>query len=345
MLPLELQQAVDPEGRLLQAVDVTVGEMEALYRWMVLGRVFDERAVALQRQGRIGTYAPFAGQEAAIVGPALALQPQDWIFPTYREVLAGMIHGVPIDRYLLTFKAHGLGGRMPDGANVFPIQISIATHIPHAVGAAWAAKLSGHDAVALVYFGDGATSKGDFHEALNWAGVFSVPVVFVCNNNQWAISIPRGRQTASATLAQKALAYGFEGVLVDGMDALAVYQAARAAIKRAREGGGPTLIEAVCYRYGPHTTADDPTRYRDPEELARWQALDPIARMRRLLVRQGLWDDARDEELWQLCRDRVAQAVEVAERHPPSEVAMMFDHAYGAPPPHVTRQRRGAVGG
>lgn len=311
-----------------------------LYHWMVVGRVFDERAMTLQRQGRIGTYGPYAGQEAAIVGSAAALQPQDWIFPTYREVLAGMMHGFPISRYWLLFRGHVTGGAAPEGINVFPISISIGTHIPHAVGAAWAARLSGHDVVILAYLGDGATSKGDFHEALNFAGVFKVPAVFVCLNNQWAISVPRAIQTASTTLAQKAMAYGFDGVQVDGMDVLAVHQVTQAAVDRARRGEGPTLIEAVCYRFGPHTTADDPTRYRDDAELARWRALDPLPRMRAFLTSQGLWDDAAETRLWEEVRDEVARALAVAEAEPAAGPEALFDYAYASPPAIVLEQRR-----
>lgn len=315
-------------------------ELLRLHRWMVLGRVFDERAVALQRQGRIGTYGPFAGQEAAIVGSAATLRPHDWIFPTYREVLAGMIHGFPISRYWLLFRGHVTGGMAPEGVNVFPISISIGTHIPHAVGAAWGARLLGHDTVVLAYFGDGATSKGDFHEALNFAGVFKVPVVFVCLNNQWAISVPRTTQTASATLAEKAAAYGFEGVQVDGMDVLATYQVARAAVDKARHGDGPTLIEAICYRFGPHTTADDATRYREDADVAKWRALDPLPRMRAHLAAQGSWDDAAEERLWVEVRDEVSQALAVAEAEPASDPGALFDHAYANPPAAVREQRR-----
>ena len=319
---------------------LTRDDLLRLYRWMVVGRVFDERAVALQRQGRIGTYGPISGQEAAIVGSAAAVRAQDWIFPTYREFLAGMMHGVPISRYLLLFRGAIGGGAAPEGINVYPIAISIGTHIPHAVGAAWAARLLRDDAVVLAYFGDGATSKGDFHEALNFAGVFKVPAVFLCVNNQWAISVPRSAQTASATLAQKAAAYGFDGVQVDGMDVLAVHTATRAAVDRARAGGGPMLIEAVCYRFGPHTTADDPARYREDEEVGRWRGLDPIPRMRAYLAAEGVWTEEAEAQLWEDARGQVAQAVAAAEAEPPSSPAAMFDHAYGRPPATVIEQRR-----
>lgn len=338
-------QVLDPSGRTEVPIALDREQLSRLYRWMVLGRAFDERALALQRQGRIGTYAPFSGQEAAIVGSAFALQHQDWIFPTYREVLSGIMHGVPISDYLLLFQGHAKGNSSPEAVNVFPIQISIGTHIPHAVGAAWAAKLLGHDAVVLAYFGDGATSKGDFHEALNFAGVFKVPVVFLCQNNQWAISVPRTVQTASATLAQKAVAYGFEGIQVDGMDVLAVYEVTRAAVDKARHGGGPTLIEAVCYRFGPHTTADDATRYRDEAEVARWRALDSLPRLRNFLVSKGLWDDEREACLWQEARDEIARAVEAAEAVPPAEPQAIFDNAYALSPATVLDQRRMLVEG
>ncbi len=333
-------QVLAPSGKAQGPVGLTRDDLLRLYRWMVVGRVFDERAIALQRQGRIGTYGPISGQEAATVGSAAALRAQDWIFPTYREFLAGMMHGVPISRYLLLFRGAVGGGVAPAGVNVYPISISIGTHIPHAVGAAWAARLLRHDAVVLVYFGDGATSKGDFHEALNFAGVFKVPAVFLCVNNQWAISVPRSAQTASATLAQKAAAYGFDGVQVDGMDVLAVHAVTREAVDRARGGGGPTLIEAVCYRFGPHTTADDPTRYRGDEEVGRWRDLDPIPRMRAYLVAEGFWTEEAEAQLWEDARGQVAQAVEAAEAEPPSSPTAMFDHAYARPPATVLEQRR-----
>ncbi len=337
---VSMVQVLDPSGKAARTVTLAREELLRLYRWMVVGRVFDERALALQRQGRVGTYAPFSGQEAAIVGSAAALRPRDWVFPTYREVLAGMMHGISIGRYLLVFRGHARGGETPADVNVFPISISIGTHIPHAVGAAWGARLLGHDTVALAYFGDGATSKGDFHEALNFAGVFKVPAVFVCQNNQWAISVPRTTQTATASLAQKAAAYGFEGVQVDGMDVLAVHDVTRAAVEKARRGDGPTLIEAVCYRFGPHTTADDPGRYRDDGDVAKWRALDPLSRMRAYLISQGFWDDAAEARLWEDARGEVAQAVDAAEAEPASDPGALFEHAYADPPAVVLEQRR-----
>ncbi|MDR7400332.1 MAG: pyruvate dehydrogenase (acetyl-transferring) E1 component subunit alpha [Armatimonadota bacterium] len=335
-----LLRLLDPEGNPTEPVRWSRDQLVQLYRWMVLGRVLDLQAVALQRQGWLGAYAPFAGQEAAVVGTAAALSPQDWIFPTYRDILAGVLHGVPLARYLLLFRGHPMGNRVPDGVNVFPVQISIAAHIPHAVGAAWAAAYRGDRTVVMVYFGDGATSKGDFHEALNFAGVLQCPVVFVCVNNGWAISVPRSRQTASETLAQKAQAYGFPGVLVDGMDILATYEAARAAVARARADGGPTLLEAVCYRFGPHTTADDPSRYRSEEEVESWKALDPLARLRRYLFGHQGWTEEEEAGVWEQARSQVARAVEEAEAHPAADPAWMFDHSYAVPPESVRDQRR-----
>ncbi len=335
-----LLQLLDPQGHPTGPVPWPRPRLVDLYRWMVLGRAFDERALAWQRQGRLGTYAPFSGQEAAVVGTAAALSPEDWIFPTYREVLAGVMHGVPLSRYVLLFRGHPLGNHVPQGVNVFPVQISIASQIPHAVGAAWAAARRGDGVVVLVYFGDGATSKGDFHEALNFAGVFRCPVVFVCVNNGWAISMPRSRQTASETLAQKAAAYGFLGVQVDGMDVLAVYQATLEAVERARTGDGPTLLETVCYRFGPHTTADDPARYRPDQEVLQWKTLDPLVRLRAYLTSQWGWTEQEEAALWEEAWFTVSRALEEAERAPSPDPTWMFQHAYGAPPDSVVAQLR-----
>ncbi len=249
-------------------------ELIEIYHQMRLARHFDQRAVSLQRQGRMGTYPPLSGQEGAQIASAHALDEDDWLFPSYREHGAGLVRGLSLERTLLYWMGHEEGNAIPEGANIFTVAVPIASQIPHAVGHAWAAKLKGDDTAAICYFGDGATSEGDFHEGLNFAGVFDTPNVFFCNNNQWAISVPRERQTASETLAQKATAYGFEGVQVDGMDPLAVYKVTREAVEKSKspdEGElRPTLIEAVQYRFGAHTTADDPSVYREDDEVEEW---------------------------------------------------------------------------
>jgi pyruvate dehydrogenase E1 component alpha subunit len=310
-----------------------------MYEKMVLLRQFDRRLVALQRSGRIGTYPPLEGQEACQVASILALRPQDWVFPTYRDSGAMLVHGVPMERILLYWNGHPEGCVIPDGVNVFPIAVPIATQLPHAAGVAWAAKLQGRDQVALAFFGDGATSEGDFHEALNFAGVFRLPVIFFCENNQYAISVPYARQTATETIAEKASAYGIEGRRVDGGDAIAIYQAVQQAVEKARDGGGATLIEALTYRYGPHTTADNPNRYRPREEVEAWRQRDPIDRMRQRLVHWGLWDDARQEALERRIDETLTAAIRTMEAAPLPNPDDLFMHVYAEPTPRLLRQR------
>ncbi|MFO7245466.1 MAG: pyruvate dehydrogenase (acetyl-transferring) E1 component subunit alpha [Thermaerobacter sp.] len=320
--------------------DLTDDQMKELYEWMVFARILDQRALNMQRQGRMGTYPPVGGQEAAQVGSAYALEKEDWLFPSYRESAAMMVHGMPPELTFLYWMGREEGAAAPEGVNVFTISIPIATQVPHAVGAAWAARLRGEKKAFLVYFGDGGTSEGDFHEGANFAGVFKAPVVLFCQNNHYAISVPLERQTASRTIAQKAVAYGFPGVRVDGNDVLAVYAVTREAVERARRGEGPTLIEAVTYRYGPHTTADDPTRYRTADEVKEWQERrDPIMRFRRFLESRGLWSEAQEEELQERLRERAAEVVRKAENYPKPEPTNMFDYMYAELPWNLKEQR------
>lgn len=317
------------------------------YPFMVFCRKFDERAQLLQRQGRLGTYAPFRGQEAAQIGSFAALRPDDWIFPSYRELAGMMYHGLEPWHALLKSRGHPNAGHMPEGLNMAPAQIAIAAQVLHAVGAGWACKLQGTDRVSVAYFGDGATSEGDFHEGMNFASVMQLPVVFFCQNNQYAISVPVKRQTASQTIAQKAIAYGMEGLCVDGNDVFAVYQAMRYAVDRARRGDGPTLIEAVTYRLGPHTTADDPTRYRDAADVEAWaHRRDPLVRLRAWLTRQGLWDDARQAACEAEAEARVRRAVEEMESYPHKPLEEAVLHVYAETPESLASQlgarRKGA---
>lgn len=338
----EMVQILREDGSydLSQLPSLADAELRQMYEWMVFTRALDQRALLLQRQGRMGTYVPGIGQEAAQVGSAWALERDDWMFPAYREAGAWMVHGLPPDHVLLYWGGREEGASPPPGVNVFPISIPIATQLPHAVGAAMAARIQGHPRVIIVYFGDGATSEGDFHEAANFAGRFRAPVVFFCSNNQYAISVPFHRQTATETIAQKAVAYGFPGVRVDGNDVLAVYQVTREAVDRARSGEGPTLIEAVTYRYGPHTTADDPGRYRSEVELRQWQEQrDAIQRMRLFLESRGLWSDQEEAELEARVREEVAAVVERVESLPPTDPRHMFEFMYSSPPPHLREQR------
>ncbi len=290
--------------------DNDIGRM---YELMVLSRTFDERALSLQREGRIGTYPSILGQEAAQVGSAYALERTDWVFPSFRETGMYITMGYPVRMLLQYWAGDERGLATPEELNILPVSVSVGTHIPHAVGAAMAARYRRDRVVVVAYFGDGGTSKGDFHEGFNIAGVFRPPVVFICQNNQWAISLPREKQTAAETLAQKAIAYGFEGIQVDGNDVFAVYRATREALEKARSGGGPTFIECYTYRLSHHTTADDASRYRSQEEVEYWKKKDPILRLRMYMEKRGLMSDGYRQEVEERSREIVDAAVRQAE--------------------------------
>ena len=323
---VERLQILDEHGNCDQQLcpALTDRQIQELYEWLVFARTFDEKAFKLQREGRLGTYASILGQEAAQVASAFALKPSDWMFPAFRETAASFVRGLPPRMILQYWSGDERGSMIPEGQNDFPITIPVATQIPIGAGAAWGAKLRGDKIAVLVYLGDGATSKGDFHEGLNIAGVFSLPVVFFCQNNHWAISVPLKRQTAAQTLAQKAIAYGFPGIQVDGNDVFAVYKATQEALERARGGAGPTFIEAVTYRIGDHTTADDASRYRSKEEVEQWKKKDPIDRLIRYMVSKRLWDEAYGQRTIADARDRVEAAVKELEATPPSQPQDIF---------------------
>ncbi|KYH25124.1 1-deoxy-D-xylulose-5-phosphate synthase [Halalkalicoccus paucihalophilus] len=321
--------------------DLSPEQLTAMYRDMCFSRRFDERMISLQRQGRMGTYSSLSGQEGSQIGSTYALADGDMISYQYREHGSLAARGMPWE-YLLYWMGHEAGNARLADIEVFPLNITIGDHLPHAVGYAWAAKLAGDDLATVAHFGDGATSEGDFHEALNFAGVFDTPSVFVCNNNQWAISVPRERQTASETLAVKARAYGFEGVQVNGMDPLAMYAVTKAAREKALDPEGdeprPTLIEAIQYRYGAHTTADDPSNYRDDAEVEEWKEKDPIDRFEAYLRGEGVIDDDRIAELDEGIEESITDLVDRAEGYEadPSE---MFEHAFAEPTPRLADQR------
>ncbi len=333
---------LDSDGNLDSSLepDLSGDDLKHLYRAMLLGRRLDERMVRLQRQGRIGTFAPIKGQEASQLGSVFTLRPTDWMVPSFRETAAMLWRGWPIERMLQFFAGYLEGGVPGPEQHDLPITIPVATQLPHAVGLAYAAQYRGDDVVVMVYFGDGATSEGDFHEAMNFAGVWHVPVVFLCQNNQWAISVPLKKQTHSRTIAQKALAYGFNGIQVDGNDILAVYAASREAVDRARAGDGPTLIECVTYRLGVHTTADDPTKYRSDEEVAAWERKDPLTRFGEYLKKKNLLEEGLEEQV----DAEIAAAVERFEAIPPPDPLAVFDHAYATPPAHLRAQRQAMAG-
>jgi pyruvate dehydrogenase E1 component alpha subunit len=334
---VERLSILDSDGNLDIALEpeLSPADLRRLYRAMLLGRRLDERMLRLQRQGRIGTFAPIKGQEASQMGSVFTLRKTDWAVPSFRETAAMLWRGWPIEKILLLFAGYLEGGQPAPDQHDLPVTIPVATQLPHAVGLAYAAQYRGDDAVVMAYCGDGATSEGDFHEALNFAGVWHVPVVFLVQNNQWAISVPLKKQTHSRTLAQKALAYGFPGLQVDGNDVLAVYAACREAVDRARAGGGPTLVECVTYRLGVHTTADDPTRYRSAAEVEAWERKDPLTRFSAYLEKKNLLEPGLEQEV----EDEIARAVQAFEATPPAEPLTMFDHAYAEMPTHLRAER------
>jgi pyruvate dehydrogenase E1 component alpha subunit len=334
-------QILDAEGHLDRELepDLPPDSLRHLYRTMVLSRQLDLRMLSLQRQGRMGTFAPIMGQEAAQVGSAFALEPTDWMIPSFREAAAYILRGLPLKQILLYYMGHEEGNNIPDGQCDLPVNIPVASQLPHAVGIALAARVRRDPCAALTYFGDGATSEGDFHEACNFAGVFQLPIVFVCENNQYAISHPRMRQTRARTLAQKAIAYGFDGLQVDGNDLLAVYVATRDALARAKAGKGPTLIECVTYRMSLHTTADDPSRYRPKAEEEEWRKKDPIPRYRDYLQSKGLWDEPWQTHIEEEIEAEIRRAVEEAEADRDFDPGDMFEHVFATMPPYLKAQQ------
>lgn len=333
-------QMLKPDGTLHPDLEAPISDQEVfnLYQKMVFIRLADQRALMLQRQGRMGTYAPIWGQEACQVGSAVLLQKGDWVFPAFRELGAALMMGVPLKTVFLYWMGNEEGSRAPEGIHMMPVSIPVGTHPLHAVGTAWAAKIRGDRIVTIAYFGDGATSKGDFHEAMNFAGVFKTPTLFFCQNNQFAISVPRKIQTASETIAQKAIAYGIDGIQVDGNDLFAIYVATQEAIEKARSGGGATFIEGVTYRFGPHTTADDPTKYRKEEEIESWKPLDPLNRLRFYLKERGLWNEDIENRITEVSQKEIDQAVQDAEAVPAPEVEDIFKYVYAEMTPQLKEQ-------
>jgi 2-oxoisovalerate dehydrogenase E1 component alpha subunit len=336
-----------PDGTLSDDLGIDDDTAVLLYRTMVRTRIIDDRAVALQRQGRIGFHIGSLGEEASIIGSAFALRDDDWIFPCYREFGAALMRGFPLQRYFdnLYGNANDLsqGRQMPDHwcsreHRVASVNSPIGTQITHAVGLAWAARLRKDPIAVLVYFGDGATSSSEFHNGLNFAGVYATPTVFLCRNNGWAISVPTDKQTASETFAAKGIAYGVPAVRVDGNDIFAVVKATREAVDRAARGDGPTLIEALTYRLSGHSTSDDPTRYRPEGEVEQWEQLDPLLRMRRHLAQRVAWGDAEEAEIEKTTTHEIKAVIEIAENTPKPSLESMFEGVYADLPWHLREQ-------
>ena len=334
---------LDENGNLDQELEPDIDDelMLEMHRTMLFSRRFDEALLKWQRQGRIGTFAPVSGQEAAQVGSAAVLEQEDWMVPAFREIAAALWRGTPPEGLLLYNAGFNEGGEIPEDQNDLPIAIPVASQLVHAVGIAYGIKYRKKDQVVLTYFGDGATSEGDFHEAMNMAAVFNTPTVFVCQNNQWAISAPRDKQTRSKTLAQKALAYGMPGIQVDGNDVLGVYAATREAVERARSGKGPTMIECVTYRLAVHTTADDPSKYRSEDEVKEWRARDPIPRFQEYLGKKKLLSKDKIKKLEKEIKEEVQDAWKKTEKQIKKlgDPLAMFEHLYEQVPPYLAEQR------
>lgn len=333
---------IGPDGKPVADLPAFADDREAmvsLYRWMVLTRTFDNRAIALQRTGRMGTYASSAGQEAVAVGVAGAMAPDDVLLPSFREHGAQLVRGVMMKELFLYWGGDERGSDFAGPRLDFPVCVPVGSHAPHAAGVALAFKLRGEKRAAVGIFGDGATSKGDVYEAMNLAGAWMLPVVFVVSNNQWAISVPRSAQTAAQTLAQKAVAAGFEGLQVDGNDIVAVRQAMGVALEKAYAGGGPTLIEALTYRLGDHTTVDDASRYRDDEEVGRHWKEEPIARTRAFLTAAHTWTREEEEALIAECGRLVEASAKEYLAVEPQQPGGVFDWLYDELPTAYARQR------
>jgi len=344
---IHYSQFLDPQGKVVQPLPEFARDAQALialYRWMVLMRTYDAKAIALQRTGQLGTFASLLGKEAVEAGVGSAMAKDDVFLMTYRENGVQLMRGVTLKELFLYWGGDERGSDFAVPRRDFPICITIAAHATHAVGVAYAMKLRREPRAAVCALGDGATSKGDFYEGINAAGAWKLPLVFVVTNNQWAISVPRHAQSATQTLAQKAIAGGFEGVQVDGNDVVAVRHAMDQALAKARAGAGPTLVEALTYRLADHTTADDATRYRNPDELAEAWKLEPLSRLRAYLGAAGAWDKAREDALLKECNEQVQAAAQAYLDTPHPGVESMFDHLYATLPAGLEKQRSAALG-
>lgn len=336
----KLIQYLDEKGNADEKAiaDITEEQMLKMYRLMNLTRLWNDRALSLQRQGRLGTMASVRGQEASNIGMAMPLQAGDWFVPAFREYGALFTLGVPMKDQLMYWGGDERGARLPDHLKIANVCITVGAHLTHAVGIAIAAKIKGEKSMALSSSGDGSTSQGDFHESLNMAAVFKAPVVFVIQNNHWAISVPFEKQTATETIAEKAAAYAIDGARVDGNDVFAVYKTVKKYADRAREEHKPALIELVTYRMGDHTTADDATRYRKPEEIAEWAQKDPIDRLRIYLMNKGIWSEEKEKRLLEELTQEIEKTVREYEAVEAPDPTNMFKYIYSEMPWHLKEQ-------
>lgn len=333
-------QVMDSSGNVDESLMPRLNEnlIKRMYELMVFSRIFDEICLKLQREGRLGVYAPIRGQEASQIGSALAMKQEDWLFPMYRDIGTMIANGLPLGNILLYFRGDERGMKIPENLNIFPLAIPVSSQVPLAVGAAMAISILGHKNATLVRLGEGATSKADFLEGSNFAGVFKAPVVLICDNNQYAISTPRMQQTASETIAQKAIAFGFEGIQVDGNDIFAVYKATNEALEKAKSGKGPTFIECLTYRLADHTTADDANKYRKPEEVKEWEKKDPILRLELFMKSKGLWNEDYAKKVRADAERKIDEAVKNAESAAPQQPEEMFRYLYAEMPRHLKEQ-------
>ncbi|MHC4976219.1 MAG: pyruvate dehydrogenase (acetyl-transferring) E1 component subunit alpha [Planctomycetota bacterium] len=339
---IEHMQILDEDGKLddkLAKDTLSDDDVTLLYERMSFGRQLDEIAFKLQRSGRMGTYPQNKGQEAVAAGSSFALRQSDWVVPCYRENIAMFHMGLSPEMILLHWMGDERGNQIPKDVNVTPLSVPIGTHMLHAVGIGWAAKIRKEDTVAATYFGDGATSEGDFHEAMNFASAYKTPTIFVCQNNGWAISTPSDYQTGAETYAQKALAYGIPTMRVDGNDIFATFKAMQMAVERGRSEGTPSFIEARTYRFGDHTTADDARRYRDQGELDSWLAKDPLIRTRKYMESRKIWDDKKQASLDEKIEAEVTATVDRAMNIETPEKSDFFDHMFASIPDDLAQQR------
>lgn len=341
-------QVLDERGKVIDKESLPKLEdeqLQELMKRMVFTRILDQRAIRLTRQGRLGFYAPVAGQEASMIGSEFATEKTDFLLPGYRDIPQPLFHGYPLWQLFLYSRGHQKGGNVPEDVHAMSPQIIIGAQIVQTPGVALAFKLRGEKRVAISYTGDGGTSQGDFYEGMNFAGAMKLPAIFVVQNNQYAISVPREKQTAAETLAQKAVAAGIPGIQVDGMDVLAVYSVMKEALDRARAGEGPTMIEAVTFRYGPHTmSGDDPTRYRTKETEETWEKRDPLVRFREYLVAKELWSESQEEKVIEEAKETINEALKQADAAEKMTVTGLIDSMFEEPTQELKRQRAEITG-